>query len=102
MLYEVITPFIGCLPQLATMPVWIALYTTLQTAVELYNIPFPSSELFRLVPGRDELLQGLLGSDLIAFQTHSHLQHFRRITSYNVCYTKLLRPSSLRATLRTR
>jgi len=41
------------------------------------HIPFPSSELFRLVPGRDELLQGLLGSDLIAFQTHSHLQHFR-------------------------
>jgi YidC/Oxa1 family membrane protein insertase len=35
-----VNPFIGCLPQLATMPVWIALYTTLQTAVELYNIPF--------------------------------------------------------------
>jgi YidC/Oxa1 family membrane protein insertase len=30
----------GCLPQMATMPVWFALYTTLQTAVELYNIPF--------------------------------------------------------------
>ncbi len=30
----------GCLPQFATMPVWFALYTTLQTAVELYNIPF--------------------------------------------------------------
>jgi YidC/Oxa1 family membrane protein insertase len=28
------------LPQLASMPVWFALYTTLQTAVELYNIPF--------------------------------------------------------------
>src|SRR5690606_38349189 len=27
-------------PQLASMPVWVALYTTLQTAVELYNIPF--------------------------------------------------------------
>ena len=35
-----VNPFIGCLPQLATMPVWFALYTTLQTAVELYNIPF--------------------------------------------------------------
>lgn len=30
----------GCLPQLISMPVWFALYTTLQTAVELYNIPF--------------------------------------------------------------
>ncbi len=41
------------------------------------HIPFPSSELFRLLPGRDELLQGLLGADLLAFQTHAHLQHFR-------------------------
>lgn len=32
--------FKGCLPQLASMPVWLALYRTLQTAVELYNIPF--------------------------------------------------------------
>jgi YidC/Oxa1 family membrane protein insertase len=35
-----INPLKGCLPQLASMPVWFALYTTLQTAVELYNIPF--------------------------------------------------------------
>ncbi len=41
------------------------------------HIPFPSSELVQLLPGREELLQGLLGADLIAFQTHSHLQHFR-------------------------
>ena len=41
------------------------------------HIPFPSSEVFRLLPGRDELLQGLLGADLLAFQTHAHLQHFR-------------------------
>jgi len=35
-----VNPVKGCLPQLASMPVWFALYTTLQTAVELYNIPF--------------------------------------------------------------
>jgi YidC/Oxa1 family membrane protein insertase len=35
-----VNPFKGCLPQLSSMPVWFALYTTLQTAVELYNIPF--------------------------------------------------------------
>jgi YidC/Oxa1 family membrane protein insertase len=35
-----INPVKGCLPQLATLPVWLALYTSLQTAVELYNIPF--------------------------------------------------------------
>jgi YidC/Oxa1 family membrane protein insertase len=35
-----VNPLKGCLPQLASMPVWFALYRTLQTAVELYNIPF--------------------------------------------------------------
>lgn len=35
-----VNPVKGCLPQMVTMPVWFALYTTLQTAVELYNIPF--------------------------------------------------------------
>ncbi len=35
-----VNPMKGCLPQLASMPVRFALYTTLQTAVELYNIPF--------------------------------------------------------------
>jgi YidC/Oxa1 family membrane protein insertase len=35
-----VNPVKGCLPQMASMPIWFALYTTLQTAVELYNIPF--------------------------------------------------------------
>jgi YidC/Oxa1 family membrane protein insertase len=30
----------GCLPQLVTMPVWWAMYTTLQTAVEMYHSKF--------------------------------------------------------------
>lgn len=41
------------------------------------HIPFPSSEIFPVLPRREELLEGLLGSDLLAFQTHGHLQQFR-------------------------
>jgi trehalose 6-phosphate synthase/phosphatase len=41
------------------------------------HIPFPASDLFRVLPRREELLRGLLGADCVAFQTHSHLQHFR-------------------------
>jgi trehalose 6-phosphate synthase/phosphatase len=41
------------------------------------HIPFPASAIFRLLPRRDELLQGLLGADYIAFHTHGYLQHFR-------------------------
>lgn len=42
------------------------------------HIPFPSSDVFRVLPRREELLSGLLGADLIAFHTHGHLQNFRR------------------------
>jgi trehalose 6-phosphate synthase/phosphatase len=41
------------------------------------HIPFPSSEVFRVLPEREKLLEGLLGADLLAFHTHSHLRHFR-------------------------
>jgi len=41
------------------------------------HIPFPSSELFRGVPHRNDLLKGLLGANLIGFHTYDHLRHFR-------------------------
>jgi trehalose 6-phosphate synthase/phosphatase len=41
------------------------------------HIPFPSSEVFRILPEREKLLEGLLGANLLAFHTHSHLRHFR-------------------------
>jgi trehalose 6-phosphate synthase/phosphatase len=41
------------------------------------HTPFPSSELFRVVPEREALLEGLLGADLIGFHTYSYLRHFR-------------------------
>lgn len=35
-----VNPLGGCLPMLIQMPIWIALYTTLLSSVELYNEPF--------------------------------------------------------------
>jgi trehalose 6-phosphate synthase/phosphatase len=42
------------------------------------HIPFPSFELFRMLPGswRKGILQGLLGADMIGFHTYSYLQYF--------------------------
>lgn len=40
------------------------------------HIPFPPDEIFRCIPWRDELLEGLLGADLIAFHTYNDTQHF--------------------------
>ncbi|MDP3398205.1 MAG: bifunctional alpha,alpha-trehalose-phosphate synthase (UDP-forming)/trehalose-phosphatase [Bacteroidales bacterium] len=41
-----------------------------------HHIPFPSYELFRVLPERAELLTGLLGADLIAFHTYEYMRHF--------------------------
>jgi trehalose 6-phosphate synthase/phosphatase len=40
------------------------------------HIPFPSFELFRLLPWRKELLQGVLGADLVGFHTYDYTRHF--------------------------
>lgn len=40
------------------------------------HVPFPSSEIFRQLPWRDEILDSLLASDLIGFHDYSYLQHF--------------------------
>ena len=40
------------------------------------HIPFPSFEIFRLLPQREEILRGLLGSDVVGFQTYEYTRHF--------------------------
>ncbi|GAA5980877.1 hypothetical protein JCM11641_004752 [Rhodosporidiobolus odoratus] len=40
------------------------------------HCPFPSSEFFRCLPRREELLEGMLGCNLVCFQTHSYARHF--------------------------
>lgn len=40
------------------------------------HIPFPSFEVFRLLPWRKQILSGLLGSDLVGFHTYDYVIHF--------------------------
>jgi trehalose 6-phosphate synthase/phosphatase len=40
------------------------------------HIPFPSEELFRTLPSRRQLLEGMLGADLVGFHTPTYLRHF--------------------------
>jgi trehalose 6-phosphate synthase/phosphatase len=42
------------------------------------HIPFPSYEIFRLLPAewKVSLLEGMLGADLIGFHTYDYVQHF--------------------------
>jgi len=49
------------------------------TAIGFFlHIPFPSFEVFRLLPSRwrRAILEGLLGADLIGFHTHDYTQYF--------------------------
>jgi trehalose 6-phosphate synthase/phosphatase len=40
------------------------------------HIPFPSSEVFRVLPWRSEILNGMLGADLVGFHTLAYMRHF--------------------------
>ncbi|MEM6879599.1 MAG: bifunctional alpha,alpha-trehalose-phosphate synthase (UDP-forming)/trehalose-phosphatase, partial [Bacteroidota bacterium] len=40
------------------------------------HIPFPSYEIFRILPWREELMRGLLGADQIGFHTFGYMRHF--------------------------
>ncbi len=41
------------------------------------HVPFPSSEIYRLLPVRRELLHGILGADYVGFHTGDYARHFR-------------------------
>ncbi|ALD20699.1 bifunctional alpha,alpha-trehalose-phosphate synthase (UDP-forming)/trehalose-phosphatase [Hymenobacter sp. DG25A] len=51
------------------------------------HIPFPSYELIRVLPWRNELLQGMLGADLIGFHTFGYMRHFLSAVSQLLGYS---------------
>jgi len=46
------------------------------------HTPFPSYEIFRLLPRpwQEQLLRGMLGADLVGFHVHEYTQHFLQCT----------------------
>jgi trehalose 6-phosphate synthase len=46
------------------------------------HIPFPPTELFMQLPQRDEIIRGLLGADLIGFQTPLGAQNFLHLAQH--------------------
>jgi trehalose 6-phosphate synthase/phosphatase len=40
------------------------------------HIPFPASEVFRILPWREQVLEGMLGADLLGFHTFTYRSHF--------------------------
>lgn len=56
------------------------------TILFFLHVPFPSFEIFRLLPWRKEILDGVFGADLIGFHTYDYVRHFldsvRRLLGY--------------------
>jgi trehalose 6-phosphate synthase/phosphatase len=57
------------------------------------HIPFPSFEVFRILPWRNEILEGMLGADLIGFHTYNYERHFfssvRRLLGYDINFNQI-------------
>jgi trehalose 6-phosphate synthase/phosphatase len=57
------------------------------------HIPFPSYEVFRILPWRKEIIEGMLGSDLIGFHIYDYQRHFlssvRRLLGYEIVLNQI-------------
>ena len=57
------------------------------------HIPFPSYEIIRTLPWREEIISGMLGSDLIGFHTYDYARHFissvKRLVGYDVEFNQI-------------
>jgi len=57
------------------------------------HIPFPSFEVFRLLPWRIELLEGILGADLVGYHTYDYQRHFmssvRRLLGHETFFNRI-------------
>lgn len=54
------------------------------------HTPFPSSEIYRILPVRSEILIGVLSCDLIGFHTYDYARHFLSSVSHIVKNVKTL------------
>jgi trehalose 6-phosphate synthase len=46
------------------------------TIIMFWHIPWPTAERFGICPQREELLDGMLGADILGFHTQSHCNNF--------------------------
>jgi trehalose 6-phosphate synthase len=51
---------------------------------QFWHIPWPNREVFRVFPWKEELLDGLLGNDLLGFHIRHHCQNFLDTIDRNI------------------
>jgi trehalose 6-phosphate synthase/phosphatase len=64
--------------QLMLLPQMLRQHKPQATIGFFLHIPFPSYEIYRLLPNewKKSLLQGLMGADVVGFHTYDYVQHF--------------------------
>ena len=61
---------------LALMPRILRTRNPSLTTAQFWHIPWPNRETFRVFPWKEELLDGLLGNDLLGFHVRHHCNNF--------------------------
>lgn len=62
--------------QLLLLPSLIRAVLPRSTIGFFLHIPFPSFEIYRLLPERARLLEGIMGADVVGFHTYDYARHF--------------------------
>ena len=61
---------------LALLPRMLKLNNSALTVAQFWHIPWPNRETFRAFPWKNELLDGMLGNDLLGFHLQYHCANF--------------------------
>ena len=62
--------------QLLLLPMMLREKLPKATIAFFQHIPFPSYEIIRMLPWRKEMLEGMVGADLLGFHTYDDMRHF--------------------------
>jgi trehalose 6-phosphate synthase/phosphatase len=58
-----------------------------------FHTPFPSSEIWRSITRREDLIRGILGADHIGFHLYEYARHFRSVCHRILGYTSEVNPA---------
>lgn len=62
--------------ELLMVPAFVGTRCKTANVAFVFNTPFPSSDIFRMLPARKDILRSLLNSDMIMFHCFTYARHF--------------------------
>lgn len=74
---------------LALLPCLIKRASPETTVAQFWHIPWPRQKAFQICPWREEILNGLLGNDLLGFHTVRHCRNFLTTVNRTIAESKV-------------